>query len=86
MVYYCAECDAFMDEIEALTFYPEVHTELEERPIEWIGELRCIYCNSDNLEETSYCEGCGELFPESWLEDGLCEECRREEESNNDAL
>ena len=68
-----------MDSIEALRFCPEVHPELDGSPTEWIGERRCIYCGSDDLEEAAECSECGELFPESELDDeGLCADCRRE--------
>ena len=78
---YCRDCAEFMDEVEALRFTPEVHDELEGKPTEWIGERRCIYCGSDDLEEADECQECGELFPESELDDeGVCEDCRKEYE------
>lgn len=49
----CNVCDSVMDETEATTAYPEIHYELENKPTEWIYELRCIYCGADDryLEE-----------------------------------
>lgn len=74
----CRECQEFMDEEEAVQFYPETHYELDDHPTEWIGERRCIYCGSDDLEEAAECQECGELFPVSELDDeGLCADCRR---------
>ena len=79
---YCRDCGEYMDEVEALRFTPEVHDELEGKPTEWIGERRCIYCGSDDLEEAAECQECGELFPESELDDdGLCEDCRKDYEN-----
>lgn len=75
-----------MDDTEALCWSPEVHTELDEKPIEWVSWLRCIYCNNEDLEDAAECEECGELFPESLLdENGLCADCRTKEEENNNA-
>ena len=53
---YCRDCGEYMDEVEALRFTPEVHDELEGKPTEWIGERRCIYCGSDDLEEAAECQ------------------------------
>lgn len=75
--YHCPECDGLMDEFEATCLVPEIHTELDGSPTEMLSMLRCIYCGYDELEEARFCEGCGELFPESALdENDLCEECR----------
>lgn len=78
--FYCRDCDSFMDEIESICMIQEVHTELENKPTEWIGERRCLYCGSDNLEEAAECAECGEMFPVSMLdENDLCENCRGKE-------
>lgn len=75
--FWCRQCDSYMDNIEALQFQPEVHTELDEKPTEWIAENRCIYCGSDDLTDAGWCEECGELFPDTLLdENGICEACR----------
>ena len=82
--FYCPDCESFMDENEALCFTPEVHTELDEKPVEWVSNLRCIYCNGEHLEDAGECEECGELFRSSELdENGLCPDCR--EEKDNDS-
>lgn len=78
--YICNKCGNEMDDHEALVLVPEVHNELDEKPIEWIGELRCIYCGSDDLEEAEYCDECQELFPLDQLDaNWLCPTCAREE-------
>lgn len=78
--YICNHCGNEMDDYEALVLVPEVHNELDEKPIEWIGQLQCIYCGSDDLEEAEYCEECGELFPLDQLDiNWLCPTCAREE-------
>ena len=79
--YYCKDCDSFMDEIESICMIPEIHTELDNKPTEWITERRCLYCGSDNLEEAAECAECGEIFPVSMLdENDLCENCRGKED------
>lgn len=80
--YYCPECGGIMDSIEALVSVPEVHYELDGKPTEWLTELRCIYCGNDDLEEAVECDQCGEVFPESQISDGLCDNCRAESEVN----
>lgn len=71
-----------MDELEALVSVPETHSELDGNPIEWLTELRCIYCDNADLEEAVECDQCGEVFPESQISDGLCDNCRAESEVN----
>lgn len=71
----CNNCDSIMDEIEATCLRQEVHTELDGHPTEWIWELRCIYCGSDDLEEAELCEKCDEYYPVSEMTDGLCKRC-----------
>lgn len=73
--FYCNECGGVMDAVEALCFRREIHNELDERPTEWIGERRCLYCGSYDLEEAVYCDDCGELFPDTLLNDGFCPDC-----------
>lgn len=83
--YFCLDCDSVMDDTESLCFHPEAHSELDGNPVEWVGERRCIYCNSDNLEEAEYCDECGELFPRSMLdENSLCENCRQKYQEENE--
>ena len=82
--FYCRDCGGVMDEIEALCYVPEVHMELDNHPTEWLAENRCVYCNSDNLEEALRCDGCKEIFPESLLDENwLCGRCREEAEKEN---
>ena len=64
-----------MDDIEATRLHREVHTELDGHPTEWLWELRCLFCGSDDLEEAEYCERCDELTPVSEMTDGLCRNC-----------
>lgn len=52
--YRCPLCGETMTYSEALVFYPEVHTELDEKPVEMIGMLQCIWCGCDDLEEVRY--------------------------------
>ena len=84
--FYCSDCQSFMDENEALCWTPEVHTELDDKPTEWVSHLRCIYCGSDNLEDACECDHCGELFIRTMLDDNwLCEDCRKEIEDGSEA-
>lgn len=73
----CTDCGCLMNEIEATTFVPEIHYELDNHPVEMISELHCIYCNADEdwLEEAEICDECGEWFPTDELIDGLCRVC-----------
>lgn len=88
--YICKHCDGYMEAREASVFVPEIHYELDEKPTEWLHELRCIYCNApeDELEEAEFCDYCGDIFQLEELEDGLCPACQKklekEKGENND--
>lgn len=79
-VYICADCGGVMDEREATRFMPEVHDELPERPTEWVSELRCIYCDSEDLDEAEICSFCGEYYKAEDVDHyGMCKKCKQEE-------
>lgn len=72
---YCTDCGEYMDHCESLCYSQEIHYELENHPVEWLPETRCIYCGSENLEETFWCERCDNLFPISERKEGMCPVC-----------
>ena len=52
--YYCRNCGDYMDEMEATCLIPEIHYELENKPVEMIVVNQCIYCGSDDLVEAGF--------------------------------
>ena len=78
--YHCIRCDSLMDEYEATSSRIEYHPEVDSRRYEIVSELRCIYCNSYDLEEADECDECGNLFPKDELDENwLCPECSKKE-------
>ena len=70
-----------MDEFETVVFTPQVHTELDDKPTEWVSENRCIYCNADEtmLDEAEPCAMCEEWFPIGELVSRcVCRQCLEE--------
>ena len=57
-----------------------VHYELDGHPIETSYEVQCPICGSGDIEPAEYCEKCGEPCNPDYLEDGLCDVCRKEEQ------
>ena len=76
-MYICDNCGGVMDEREATSFLPEIHDELPERPTEWVTEQRCIYCNSEDIEEAELCSFCGKYHKASEMSVyGVCKKCQ----------
>ena len=86
MMYYCEHCGEIFDE-------DDIKYEDESFLVEYWGSMvtcpcyssHCPYCNSEDIDEASKCDECGEYFnPDDLDEDGLCEHCREENQEEED--
>lgn len=86
MMYYCEDCGEIFDE-------DDIKYEDESFQVEYWGSMvtcpassaHCPYCNSEDIDEASKCDECGEYFnPDDLDEDGLCEDCREENKEEED--
>ena len=68
MCYYCNDCNNMFEESEA----DSRPTRLEDSRPKGGFVMLCPYCGSDDLEEASYCERCGEPIPP---DEHLCDVC-----------
>ena len=51
-----------------------------------VWEEYCPNCGSEDFEEADKCEICGEIFPESETENGVCKECLERASNDTETL
>lgn len=78
-MYICNECGTL---VEDLPTYKEYHPYGDSYAVEILSDDRCI-CGGE-FEEAERCEDCQEYFVSDSLTDGLCADCYREEDDDDE--
>lgn len=65
-MYICSDCGCAFDK-PWTRCEQEVHTELDDRPVEYLYYDICPECQGEDFEEADYCEYCGDVVRKTEL-------------------